>query len=337
MIEKAHQRQRGQYFTKGNPFVFKPFQDWLNQIPNWQQEILLEPFAGANHIVRLLKDAHVNNDWACFDLHPPQKNPEGFAVKKQDTLKKFPKGFKVAITNPPYLAKNSAKRHGLSYPQCAFDDVYKWALSQALHECDYVAAIVPESFIGSGELRSRLQSVITLTSKMFSDTECPVCLALFVPSSQKVKKKNDFVVWDGNTKLGSYQRFHDQVAKVEEDHIIPWVFNDPKGTIGLRAVDSTSGPSIRFVAGRTIPSSEIKHSSRILTRISGIPNGISTPKLIEKANLYLIQYREQTHDALLTAFKGLRHDGKYRRRLDFQTARNILDHCVLELKSAIDE
>ena len=334
MIQKAHQRQRGQYFTEGNPFLFKPFQAWFKLIPQKEQETFLEPFAGANHIVRLLKEAGIENSWSCFDLHPTLKKAEGFSVKTQDTLKKFPKGFTVAITNPPYLAKNSAKRHGLAYPACDYDDVYKYALSLALENCDFIAAIVPESFIGSGELQERLHSVITLTSKMFSDTECPVCLALFVPSSLQ-KKKADFILWDGNTRLGSYARFHRQVEKVNEEERVQWVFNDPKGPIGLRAVDGSFGPSIRFVAGKTIPSSEIKHSSRILTRISGMPNGIKASDLIQEANVYLEHYREQTHDALLTAFKGLRHDGKYRRRLDFQTARNILDHCVqkLNLKS----
>ena len=44
----------------------------------------------------------------------------------------------------------------------------------------------------------------------------------------------------------------------------------------------------------------------------------------EVANELLATYREKTQDVFMTSFKGLRADGKYRRRLDFKTARAIL-------------
>ena len=40
--------------------------------------------------------------------------------------------------------------------------------------------------------------------------------------------------------------------------------------------------------------------------------------------------RYKTGDVLLTSFKGLRADGKYRRRLDFKTAQMVMNLAVKE-------
>ena len=55
-------------------------------------------------------------------------------------------------------------------------------------------------------------------------------------------------------------------------------------------------------------------------------------KFIAEANTILNKLREDTEDVLLTAFKGTRNDGRFRRRLDFANARRILSHalCLVE-------
>ena len=50
------------------------------------------------------------------------------------------------------------------------------------------------------------------------------------------------------------------------------------------------------------------------------------------ANQLLETYRTQTHDVLMTSFKGLRQDGKYRRRLDYATARALLDLALFQIE-----
>lgn len=335
MTTLAHKRAHGQFFTEGNPFVFRPFREWLAAVPARDTRTLLEPFAGANHIVRLMREAGFRNDWVCYDIDPPGAVAEGVEVKRRDTLARFPRGHGVAITNPPYLARNSAARRGLAYPETAYDDLYKHALAVVLSHCPYAAAIIPESFTVAGIFHDRLHGVISLTSRMFSDTDCPVCLALFVPAASK-PVPDDFSLWDGNAFLGRYRQFAAVLSPVAKGTGVAWKFNDPKGPLGLLGVDSSRGASIRFVEGALIPSRQVKHSSRAITRISGIPAHIKPDVLIRRANQALEAYRQATHDTLMTPFKGLRKDGKYRRRLDFSSARHLLDHCVQSIEAEQD-
>jgi hypothetical protein len=331
MSSSSHQkRSRGQFFTVGNPFLLKPFQQWFGAIPGIGSATLLEPFAGANHLVRLMRQAGYNNPWACFDIDPPAALAEGFSVTKRNTLSRFPAGYPVAITNPPYLARYSASRRGLAYPASAYDDLYKHALAKALAATPYVAAIVPDSFINAGVFRDRLQAVVSLAQPMFDDTEHPVCLALFSPHSQPVSA--DFALFDANVYLGTHQALSSMLSPVEEGGVA-WRFNASNGSIGLYGVDDSQSASIRFVPGAQIPASSIKPSSRLITRIAGLPRTLRQADVLVVANQLLAQYRAQTHDALMTSFKGLRADGRYRRRLDFAAARHLLDHAVAQLRS----
>lgn len=330
-----HKRTHGQFFTEGNPFVHAPFRAWFESIPEGNKACLLEPFAGSNNIIRLMREAGYENRWACFDVDPPHGLAEGVLVHQRDTLADFPEGFEVVVTNPPYLAKNSAARRGLPYPPSQHDDLYKHALEVTLGKVPFVAAIIPESFVVAEVFHDRILATVSLTSKMFNDTDCPVCLALFVPTATK-ENPADFEIWDEGRKLGQYLRFQEVLSPVPRAHRTPWKFNDPQGSLGLRGVDDTRCASIRFVRGETIPSSEIKHSSRAISRIAGLPPDIDLDLFIEVANKSIDRYRRNTHDALMTSFKGLREDGKYRRRLDFAAARNLMDHCVLEIRSSGD-
>lgn len=327
--KKSTKRAQGQYFTTGNPFLFKPFRNWLEAIPGISEKTLLEPFAGANNIVSLVRQAGYTQAWSCFDIDPPSRIAAGEPVIRRDTFKRFPRGFDVAITNPPYLARYSATRHGLPFPDIPYDDLYKQALSLLLANVSYVAAIIPESFVNSGLFRDRLSSVITLTSPMFEDTAHPVVLALF---SEK-RGDEDFTVYSENRLLGSYASL---AAKLPQSPEVAsaWTFNDPLGSVGLLGVDRIQGPTIAFVPGARIPSREIKISSRLITRISGLPKDVDLTSFLAIANQALEEYRIATHDVLLTSFKGVRRDGAYRRRLDFATARKFLDLALARLLSA---
>ena len=52
---------------------------------------------------------------------------------------------------------------------------------------------------------------------------------------------------------------------------------------------------------------------------------------IDECNRKIMQYRNATSDVFLTSFKGLRKDGRYRRRLDFNTAKNIMSSVLEEM------
>lgn len=288
----------------------------------------MEPFAGANNIPRMIIDDDIipNSKWSCFDLEPGENVCPEFEIAVMDTIKNYPKGYRVAITNPPYLSKNSATRRGLAYPDTKYDDLYKLCLDVMLKDTSYVAAIIPETFITAGLFHDRLHTVISLTCKMFSDTDCPVCLALFAPKNEAPKS---FEIYRMNELLGTYSDL--SAGDVQDVLGIAWKFNDPDGEIGIWCVDNTRENSIYFGDGTEIPSSDIKNTSRSITRVGGLPDGVDIDLFIKHCNRILIDYRKNTKDVFMASFKGLRIDGLYRRRLDFATARRIMNLALFRI------
>lgn len=329
------QRNKGQFFTTTNPFRLNAFFEWYNKIPNISTQTILEPFAGSNNIIEMIQDINVEQPegWACYDIQPSHQNktPE-YEVIERDTLKSFPKEYAIGITNPPYLAKNSATRRDLDFPETDYDDIYKESLLQMLNNLDYVAAIIPESYINASLFEERLDKVISLNVKMFEDTEVPVCLALFVP-----EETDETEVYRMDLLLGTIEELRQELSIIEGgDKEINklWTFNDPEGNIGVSLVDNTTEDSISFFVGETIDSEKVKPSSRAFTRISGPDFSSEEQRIqfIEIANNLLFSYRNKTQDVFMTSFKGLRKDGKYRRRLDFKTVRSLLTKSYEILK-----
>lgn len=315
-------RQHGQYFTTTNPFGLAPFQEWVGLIPNFKEQTLLEPFAGSGNIPKMMRELGYQNWWKCYDISPVPTS--SCLVAARDTLASFPAGFEVAITNPPYLAKNSATRRGMDFPDTRYDDLYKVALDVMLRNTLYVAAIVPESFTTQGLFHSRLYSVVSLTRPMFLDTETPVCLALFVPEGVKESPLN-FRMYAQNKLIGDFLSLKLHSA-APQGVGMPWKFNDSTGLIGLRAVDNQVSASIRFVPGNEIDENAVSGSSRSVTRVGCASlEPKDAERIVKAANQLLAERRERTQDTCLTAFKGLRKDGMFRRRLDYAQARDILN------------
>lgn len=320
-------RELGQYFTAYNPFQNEGFLTWAKEC-NLNKNTILEPFAGSNNLINMLQNMDLCCDFKSFDIEPQNK-----FVKKKDTLKNFPKGYKVCITNPPYLAQNSAKRRKLEFPNIVYDDLYKYALEKCLENCDYVGAIIPASFFNANLFRDRLSHYILLNSKMFNDTEHPVCLALFKKCSSK-----DIYLYNDNSYLGKLSDLQKKLPNPNAN--IDIRFNVPNGNLGLIAIDNTIEPSIKFVDGNLISPDRITVSSRSITRIM-LPTptlcavGVakeSIENIIEKLNSNLNRFREETYDLFLTPFKGLRKDNCYRRRLDYKLAKKIIEETLYELR-----
>jgi hypothetical protein len=163
-------RVKGQYFTLHSPFKHEAFIKWAEQFDI--NENILEPYAGANNLIWMLQEIGLAPTYTSFDIDPQEES-----VKYHDTISDFPTGYKVCVTNPPYLAKNSAKRRNIAIPNLGeYDNLWKLATALCLKNTEYVAAIIPESFITSGLFHERLQSVISITNKMFDDTGQSVLL-----------------------------------------------------------------------------------------------------------------------------------------------------------------
>lgn len=318
--------QLGQFFTQKNIFSLPGFKSWWDSIPVEKKETVLEPYAGANNIIKSLQQINLITNYASFDIEPKEES-----VICCDTFAHFPQGYSCVVTNPPYLSKNSAtkKKFVLDFPD-GFQDLYEIALEKCLRNVEYVAAIIPESFLTTPRLKQRLHSVISLAyDDMFFDTEHPVCLAMFSPqtSSNFTIYKNEDLIGDYNTLKQKKQLILSHVKKAS----LNVKFNIPTGNIHILAVDNNHNASgIYFTTNEVVDSSEIKISSRARTRAYVVQNNetIVDIKLLtllcERANELLGQYRSETCDVFMTSFKGLRKDGFYRRRLDFETAKHIL-------------
>lgn len=309
--------QLGQFFTKSDPFNNWVFKYWFeNALKNSKSKIVLEPFVGNGDIIRILKKNY-DFDFVGYDI-----DPKNTSTKKQNTLKKYPKNFDIAITNPPYLARNSATRKKITWIYDGFDDLYKVSLNKMLENNNYVAAIVPATLITSGLFKDRLSNYILLNMNMFLDTNTPVCLALFEPN-----KSADFKIWELNDTtdicfVGSFYEVKNTLNQIlKKKRSLKIKFNHQDGQVGVFATDK-SYSSIKFVKGIYIPDSKVKNSSRNLVRIK-INQKISIRNLNNKLKDFLLN----NGDIFLAPFKSLRKDKKYRRRLDFNTIRRIIESC----------
>lgn len=302
------QRGNGVYYTFGNPFKNPAFAAWANSC-NISSHKILEPFAGRNSLIEHLQSLDLCSGWESFDIAPAADG-----VQFRDTIKSFPVGFSVCVTNPPWLAKNSATRRGLSFPESPHNDIYKVALELCLENCQSVCSLIPESFVRSGLFVERLSAFVSLTGKLFEETDNPVGMALF-----NAEKTDDFAVWHDDSFVGNFSEIQSQLPNPKKN--IDMAFGDPDGLLGLIGIDNTKEPSIRFCHSDELGDYPISQKNRAITKISGI-----CPSHIKDLNEFLRVFRESTQDVLLTSFKGVRKDGRYRRRLDWNTARRIINH-----------
>ena len=230
--------------------------------------------------------------FASYDIAPANAD-----VERRDTIADFPSGYDVCVTNPPWLAKNSARVRGMIFPETHHDDLYKVALEECLRHCRFVAALVPESFIRAGIFQERLLFFVSLTAAMFNDTGHPVGLALF----DDTLGHHDYTqVWSGSLHLGAFADIEQKRPALRTDG--PTVtFNDPHGNVGLIALDNTQEASIRFCDVTELREYQVKSTGRHITKLT-----VDGPVRIGAWNEALNTFREETHDVLMTSYKGIR-------------------------------
>ena len=299
-------RTNGQFFTTSNPFNCRAFSAWSKKA-KLPAELVLEPFAGANLIINHLKSIGKVKKWMSYDIEP-----KADGIIQRDTIFDFPEGYNVCVTNPPWLAKNSATFRGLPFPETQYDDLYKVALTKCLDNCEYVAALIPESFIRANLHQERLHTFISLTKAMFNDTQHPVGLALFVPSPV-----NDVIIYSGKQRVGMLSKIQQQ--RPPSSNLSGIRFNVPDGNLGLIALDNTKEASIRFCKVEELKDYKVRDTCRHITKMV-VPWAVN----IKNCNELIKTFRETTKDVLLTCYRGIRKDGMYRRRLDWNLARDII-------------
>ena len=158
---------------------------------------------------------------------------------------------------------------------------------------------------------------------MFVDTDCPVSVVCF----DKMKSQSDILIYKNDKFINNYNK----LPQLEPSNNIDIVFNCKSGNIGLRGIDGQSpNDKIKFCLPSELDYAldKIKVSSRAITVIDvGLKNA-DINQTINNANTILNNYRKDTGDVLLASFKGNNKANERRRRIDFKTARAILEKAV---------
>ena len=351
-MRKKLKRDLGQFFTRESVWMQPHIRDHLERLSQ-QYTVCVDPFAGEGD---LLKVASKQTSIKTIGHDHDAKICEEHGWKENDSIREpIAEENAFVLTNPPYLAKNSAKRIGspmVKYFDSGFvpgieegqlktlDDLYKLAIEKVIQLYDDSIWIVPESVIQDivklDEWRDRLHSVTILEENPFEDTEHPVCVLIFSKSSQSL------TIYKNDQPLGEWKEiyaFHQKPFEAQGKKI-PMKFNSASGQLGFRAVDGTSkeekGQHIRFLhaseLAKTYPPEKIKVSTRHLTYISVEIGDEDLDELIDAANAIIREYRGATQDVFLTAFMGNDKSGKRRRRLDYRLARAIFNYGNMALK-----
>lgn len=324
-MEKNKKRALGQFFTKKKLWLLPQIIDFIK---NSKAKIAYDPFVGNGDMLKAVKNLGFKK-FIGLDI---DKN---LNWKYNDSLIKVPKiKNSVIITNPPYLTNYSAKRKRIYdhvskyFEACKYDDLYQLAMEKCMNN-KYGIMIVPETFINSSFPKNRLTSLTILEENPFGDTENPVCVICF---NNKKKSLDKIKIYKNNILLGTLGYF--EKLRLKPTNTINMKFNDIDGRVALRAVDTTNPKKlISFMKKEDLDYDlqGIKHSSRLITliNIKNVNGGLNN--LLSQSNGILNQYRQTMHDILLSPFKGNRKDGKRRRRLDYATARAILEKAYNKL------
>lgn len=323
MSEKK--RVLGQFFTKNNIWLKTHIHEFIE---SKSVEIIFDPFAGDGHILSTFTqkytvkwfDIDANKDWEI-----------------NDSLKNIPKvSNSVIITNPPYITNYSAKRKWVLdkvqeyFEWTDYEDLYQRALDKCLEYNDFVVAIIPETYINSWRLHSRLESLTIIEENPFEDTDCPVCVGCFSSTDQKNIHvyKNDSYIWI----MEEFDKL-----RPKYDKSISIIFNDKMWRIWLRAVDGVNIDNpISFLKRSELWYSidKIKISSRLMTFIEMKDlSDEQIESIIHEANAILKQLRIDTHDIIFSPFKWNNKAKVRRRRLDYRTARAILEEAYRNIYS----
>lgn len=310
----------GQFFTKESLWLKPQIKDF---ILSSGCTIAYDPFAGGGDLLTVATTLGFTQTIG-LDID------KTLSWEYNDSLIEIPHiNNAIIITNPPYIAKQSAsnKKIDLSkyFSKSKYDDIYLIALDKMLESQKNVVAIIPESFINSSyRQKSKLYSITILEENPFADTENPVCVVCF---DSIIKDFDKIKIYKNETYINS---LHDiQKLRIEPTHQTKITFNTLKGWLGLRAIDSTNDLTfINFDYKENFKynwQKNIKASSRHFSLIDIDVPLEKRKAFINECNNILHNLRLKSADIILTPFKGNTKNGTRRRRLDFRLARAIME------------
>lgn len=311
---------RGQFLTREPRWLVEPVREFIAARLD-RCDAFLDPFAGEGHLLEAVQ-TQFGKEATGYDIQAGR-----WFVN--DSLLSVPRAERaMVVTNPPYLAKHSARRKGVLslardyYRESGRDDLYMVALDRCRDAADFVVALVPETFILSAYPKEELVSVVVIEDMLFNDTDSPIAVVCF-----DRHWRGDPRVYVGSEEVGTLTALM-ALRPTERDRRVPMRFNDPDGRVGLRAVDGVYPEDrVRFMLAAQFPysRSSIKHSSRLMTYVElpGVRDQ-DLPAVLEEANALLEDFRTRSRDLILAPFKGNNKAGVRRRRLDYAMARHIV-------------
>lgn len=316
----------GQFFTKKDIWLKDQIRDFIMKST---QSVAYDPFAGAGDLLLLATQLGFHKTKG-LDID------ENLSWEINDSLKKIPHYENaIIITNPPYIAKQSATRKNINlsdyFNDSIYDDVYLIALDRMLEAQKYIVAIVPESFINSNyKQKNLLHSITILEENPFEDTENPVCVVCF---DGRKKDFSEIKVFSGSRYLNNLAYF--EHLRLEPDNSVDVSFNDKNGWLALRATDSSNGIDLIHFSLKEEMDYDWENNIRVSSRhISLLNLNIEKERrlsFISLANEIIYTLRKDSSDVIFTPFKGNTKYGKRRRRLDFRMARAIIERAYIKM------
>ncbi len=297
-------------------------------IKNSKCSIAYDPFVGDGSVLAATRYVGIENLIGLSQV-------ENETWQVNDSLVKIPKvDGAIILTNPPYLAKNSATRKDIDmsiyFDESPYQDLYLIALDKMVRVQKYIVAIIPESFISSNfKFKNLLHSITILEENPFTNTETPVCVVCFDGITKDYK---DIKIYK-NEKLETTLEMA-ETLRYEPNNNVKIEFNDPNGWLAIRAIDSTNDVDfIKFGFKEEIEYDwdKIGPDSRLFTLLSLNVSDELKQQFIDKCNETLNDIREKSVDTILTAFKGNTKKGVRRRRLDFKLARAIVERVYYDV------
>ncbi len=314
----------GKFFTQKMSWFAEPVREFFEFCIKNNKHVL-DPFAGKGDILKSLSQRYkiICKGYDLLEKRWPANN----------SLVHIPNPHSALIcTNPPYLAKHSAKRKNLFEKvkryYAEYYDLYELAIARAMETARWAIFIIPETFLHSAFPKSQLKTASVITENPFNDTENPVCVACFDSTFQDGENKAKIYI--GNHYVCPMSAIRRKRKRTNFSR--PIVFNDPSGSIALKAVDGMDpDDKIRFERAESFyyGREKIKHSSRLLTYISIKDlSQRETDRFLKILNQKLEKIREKTADLLLSPFKGNNKTGCRRRRLDYALARHLIEQSL---------
>lgn len=292
----------------------------------------MDPFAGQGDLLRAVCDMGWSNSYG-YDIDP------ALAWPINDGLEDVPRHEStIVVTNPPYLAKNSAARNDLEsykyFKRNDYEDLYQLAIHRVLARYDKAVFIIPETYYLNGIFTSYLHSHTIIEENPFEDTDCPVCVATFsVTNDFRAIAGNNYKIYKNDNYLFNRFELEDILWDFNSDVCANLTFNDPTGNLGLRGVDGinpTDRISFTYPKDLNYNLNKIKESSRAITIIN-LKGMKINDRFLKTINAVLEDLRIKTHDVVLSPFKNNNKLGRRRRRLDFRWARKIIEKTILTL------